>query len=92
MGMDEPSQPGAVQIGCDHFTNQRPRGFRGVFPRPRLGGFDRSDRKFVAVARASAHGPMIVNAVDTDWWIYRVALQRHGVRVEFLCPDLMERG
>jgi hypothetical protein len=57
---------------------------------PALGGFDRSDRKFVAVARASTRRPPVVNATDTDWWLFREPLQRHGVRIIFLCPDLME--
>jgi hypothetical protein len=56
-----------------------------------LAGFDRSDRKFVAVAAASKDNPEIVNASDTDWWIYREALQSHGFRINFLCPELMEK-
>lgn len=51
--------------------------------------FDRSDRKFVAVALASAENPPIVNATDTDWWDFREALNRHGIQIEFLCPQLM---
>jgi hypothetical protein len=57
---------------------------------PALVRFDRSDRKFVAVALASQHDPPIMNAVDTDWWHAREALERHGVQVEFLCQDVME--
>jgi len=34
---------------------------------PRLATFDRSDQKWVAVARASRHDPVILNAVDSDW-------------------------
>lgn len=56
---------------------------------PALAGFDRSDRKFVAVARASRNNPDVLNAVDTDWWTFREPLMRHGVRVKFLCPDRM---
>jgi hypothetical protein len=52
-------------------------------------GFDRSDHKFVATSISHPERPPILNAVDTDWWDYRVALQRHGVRVEFLCPETM---
>ena len=60
------------------------------FPRDStLTAFDRDDRKFVAVALASSDSPPIVNATDTDWWLFREALARHGVTVEFLCPDLM---
>ena len=53
---------------------------------PELRAFDRSDRKFVAAARAHPDSPPILNAVDTDWWVSRAALERHGVHVEFLCP------
>lgn len=52
---------------------------------PELAAFDRSDRKFVAAARAHPDSPPILNAVDTDWWIFRNALGRNGVTVEFLC-------
>jgi hypothetical protein len=57
---------------------------------PDLRGFDPSDRKFVAVARAHPDSPPILNAVDTDWWQFREALSRNGVHVEFLCPQEIE--
>ena len=57
---------------------------------PNLGGFDPSDRKFVAIAISSGKNPQVLNAVDTDWWNFRRALRQHGVRVKFLCPDMME--
>ncbi len=57
---------------------------------PTLAGFDPSDRKFVAVARASRHKPPVLNAVDTDWWIFRTPLKKHKVRVRFLCPEHMK--
>lgn len=56
-----------------------------------LVGFDRSDRKFVAVALASGVAPTVFNATDTDWWIYRAALEDAGVVVSFVCPELMQR-
>ena len=60
---------------------------------PGLRRFDRSDRKFVAVALTSSNKPKILNAVDTDWWKYRVVLRRHGIRIRFLCPEMMvKRG
>ena len=59
---------------------------------PELAQFDRNDRKFVAVARASSNHPTVINATDTDWWIYRKALKRSGVMVSFLCPELMTEG
>jgi len=51
--------------------------------------FDQSDRKFVAVALASKMKPAILNASDTDWWNFRECLARNGVKVKFLCPELM---
>lgn len=54
-----------------------------------LKSFDRSDRKFVAVALKSKLKPIICNATDTDWWIFRNALELCGVKIEFLCPELM---
>lgn len=53
---------------------------------PDLVAFDPDDRMFVAVARAHPDSPPILNAVDTDWWLFRDALARNGVHVEFLCP------
>ena len=53
-----------------------------------LGTFDRSDRKFVAVALASKNAPQILNAVDSDWWIHRNRLRQHGLVVQFLCQEL----
>ena len=58
---------------------------------PDLSGFDPSDRKFVAVAVASEQNPPILNASDTDWWQYRKALDRNGIKVVFLCPELMKK-
>ena len=49
--------------------------------------FDRSDRKFAALALVS--DAPVWNAVDPDWWEYREALQRNGIQVEFLCPDFI---
>jgi len=65
------------------------RGFAEFPDDPELMGFDQDDRKFVAVALASGNAPPILNATDTDWWIYRSALVRNGVRVKLLCPHLM---
>jgi hypothetical protein len=54
---------------------------------PALAGFDPSDRKFVAVARASPSRPQVMNAVDSDWWDFREPLHRNGIDVLFLCPE-----
>ena len=55
---------------------------------PVFSGFDRADRKFVAVARASQSHPKILNATDSDWWDFRAELKRIGVKIDFLCPEL----
>jgi hypothetical protein len=57
---------------------------------PELNAFDRSDRKYVAVALGSRNHPTVLNAVDTDWWEHREALKRNGVRLSFLCPQHMK--
>jgi hypothetical protein len=54
---------------------------------PDLANFHSKDRKFVAVALKSNNSPSIFNAVDSDWWDFREALQRHKVPIEFLCPQ-----
>jgi hypothetical protein len=45
--------------------------------------FDRSDRKFVALARRGK--APVVNATDSDWLEHGELLEAQGVRVEFLC-------
>lgn len=65
------------------------RGFDEFPSDPRLSTFDWDDRKFVAVAIASGSAPKILNASDTDWRDHRQALERNGVEIDFICPDLM---
>ena len=52
--------------------------------------FDRSDRKYVAVALASRRNPTILNAVDSDWSEYQDALSAHVV-VKELCPKCLKK-
>ena len=47
--------------------------------------FDRSDRKFVAVANAHPDKPPILQATDTKWWGWKDALAEVGVDVYFIC-------
>ncbi len=54
-----------------------------------LASFDRSDRKFVAVALASAHHPVILNAVDSDYRDHQGALKAAGVCIKELCPHCL---
>lgn len=58
---------------------------------PALDSLDPPDRKFVAVALASDSRPPILNAVDSDWWHAKEALERAGVQVRFLCPAYLSR-
>lgn len=63
------------------------------FPRdPELTDFDRSDRKFVAVALSSQKSPDVLNAVDTDWANHFEVLSRCGIRIKFLCPQHVNSG
>ncbi len=54
-----------------------------------LAHFDRSDRKFVALALAHHAHPPVYNAVDSDWWLFHNALAAHGVGIVFVCPDAL---
>jgi hypothetical protein len=57
---------------------------------PDLEKFDPSDRKFVAVVLTHPDHPPIYNAVDSDWKIHQIALEKHGIPIEFLCPDCLK--
>jgi hypothetical protein len=54
---------------------------------PELADFDRSDRKFAAVAHEHPDHPPVLNATDSDWYHYREALERYDIHVDFVCPD-----
>jgi hypothetical protein len=51
----------------------------------RLEAFDRSDRKFVAVALASGTGAPVLNAVDGDWAEHEELLSEYGLVISQLC-------
>lgn len=55
-----------------------------------LSDFDRSDRKFVAVANAHKNKPPILQATDSKWWGWKDALADVGIVVQFLCPEYVE--
>lgn len=61
--------------------------FREFPADPRLEKFDPDDQKFVAVAIASGEHPLILNAVDSDWWHHLPALRELDVNIEFVCPQ-----
>lgn len=48
--------------------------------------YDRSDRKFLAVAFADPEYPTILQSFDSKWWGWKDALAAQGVVVHFLCP------
>ncbi len=56
-------------------------------PDAALADFDKTDRKFVAVALAHREQPPILQAVDTRWWELKEALIAAGVTVDFLCEE-----
>ena len=58
---------------------------------PALDEFDPDDRKFIAVALAHPEKPPILQAVDSQWWDFRNAFRRHGVTIEFICEDDIQR-
>ncbi len=72
----------------DSATASEPVNFEEFPNNPALTGFDRTDRKMAALARV-ANTP-VWNAVDSDWWDYRIALHQQGIDVDFVCPDYFE--
>ena len=46
--------------------------------------FDRSDRKFLAVAVVAK--AVVLNATDSDWKMHEALVNRLGVKVSQLCP------
>lgn len=49
-----------------------------------LSNFDKSDRKFVAVANAHMDKPPILQATDSKWWGWKDALREVGILVHFI--------
>lgn len=47
--------------------------------------FDRSDRKFLAVAVVAK--AVVLNATDSDWDVHEALMNRLGVKVKQLCPQ-----
>ena len=60
-----------------------------------LVGFDTDDRKFIAVAlahkRDTEQTPTILLAIDRGWLQFMDALENHGVSVDLICEDDMQR-
>jgi hypothetical protein len=49
--------------------------------------YDRSDRKFLAVAAAHATRPPVLQSFDSKWWGWQAALAPAGVSIHFLCEE-----
>ncbi|MCP5046814.1 MAG: hypothetical protein GY940_06560 [bacterium] len=77
-----------VEITPDKTGN---RGFLEFPHLHELENFDLEDRKFAAVAAASSLNAIICNATDSDWWIFKDAFQKAGIRIRFLSPDLIKK-
>ena len=61
------------------------RGYEAFPDDEALADFDRSDRKFVAVALTHGGRPPIYNATDSDWAHHAGPLRDAGLRIEELC-------
>jgi len=56
----------------------------------RFKGFDRTDKKFIAVSNGHPNKPPILQATDSKWWLYKDAFIQCGVSVCFLCEDYVQ--
>jgi hypothetical protein len=70
---------------CDRVTITKYNDSYKEFPTHEgLNDFDRSDRKFVAVANAHPQKPPILQAIDSKWWRWKDALAEVGITTYFL--------
>lgn len=60
-----------------------------------LAGFHKKDQKFIAAALAHKHDigqtPLILLAIDRGWLQFMDALANHGVSVDIICEEDMQR-
>jgi len=76
---------------CDRVTITKNGDSYDEFPiHAGLDDFDKSDRKFVAIANAHPEKPPILQATDSKWWGRKDALAEVGLAVYFLCPEYVE--
>ena len=57
-----------------------------------LAKFDEDDHKFIALANACNKTPVILQATDGEWWKYKDAFKQAGIKICFLCPDVIEEN
>ncbi len=74
---------------CDFvpLTTDPEKGYEQFPDHEGLHEFDRSDRKFVAVAVSHSGKPDIVQAGDSKWWGWQRALNECGVMLFFPCEE-----
>jgi len=86
-------QNNANPARCDRvpITEHHERGFESFPEDADLSKFDTADRMFVAVAVSHSEHPPILQAADSKWLGWALALKRHGVLVEFLCKEDIQR-
>ena len=86
-------QNNANSARCDRVSivEHAERGFESFPDDTELVAFDPTDRKFVAVSAAHSEHPPILQAADSKWLAWAPSLKRHGINVEFLCKDDIER-
>jgi hypothetical protein len=53
--------------------------------------YDRSDRKFLAVAAAHEEHPPILQSFDSKWWGWQSSLSEHQIKIHFLCEKEIAR-
>lgn len=78
---------------CDRVSiiEHATRGFESFPDDAELAMFDPPDRQFVAVSAAHPEHPPILQAADAKWLTWAPALKRHGINVEFLCKEDIQR-
>jgi hypothetical protein len=81
----------ATKCDCIDLHLHPDRGYKSFPDDERLSKFDPPDRKFVAVAVAHENHPPILQAADSKWLGWAPALSDHGIEVDFLCPDDIQR-
>lgn len=77
----------AVRVDRVVLTDHAERGFESFPADSELLDFDAADRKFIAVAHGHPASPPILQAADSKWLTWSEALKKHGLAVDFLCPD-----
>lgn len=84
------NQDNSARIDMVSVVPHLEQGYESFPDDARLAAFDRSDRKFVAVARVHPERPPIWQATDSKWLDWAGPLADHGVSVRFLCEGAVQ--